>query len=210
MKAGYLAKLDVPGLEEAKNKSIDGFRKNYGESADYAGGFGYTGPSTTHGLTGVGVLCMQLLGEAKSKEVQGGLKTLERTTFNWDPEGGGFQNKNYFWYYTTQAKFHAGGATWNNWNRLFSPVLVKNQTVIPKAQSGYVDHKGVPKDIGWWDMTEKLSGHTDGPVMNTCLAALQLQVYYRYLPTFMTPTDSDLAKEDFAEDDGEIEIDVFN
>ena len=210
LKAGYLAKLDVPGLEEAKNKSIDGFRKNYGAGSDYAGGFGYTSQSSTHGLTGVGVLCMQLLGEAKSKEAQGGLKTLERTTFNWDPAGGGFHNKNYFWYYTTQAKFHAGGATWNNWNRLFSPVLVKNQTVIPKAQSGYVDHKGEPKDIGWWDMTKELSGHTDGPVMNTCLAALQLQVYYRYLPTFMTPTDADLAKEDFAEDDGEIEIDVFN
>ncbi|MDA1043614.1 MAG: terpene cyclase/mutase family protein [Verrucomicrobia bacterium] len=202
LKAGYLAKMEVPGLDAAKNKSVDGFRKNYKAGNDYSGTFGYTGPGNT-GLTSVGVLCLQLLGAAKGPEATGGLKALEHATFNWANEG--VYNKNYFWYYTTQAKFHAGGATWNSWNKIFSPVLVNHQTVIPKNISGYVDHKGEPKDIGWWDMGQEISGHTDGDVMNTCLCALQLQVYYRYLPTFMTPKESELAKE-FTGDPDEIEI----
>lgn len=204
LKAGFLAKIDVPGLEDAKKKAIKGFQKNYGKGSDYSGGFGYTGPDANHGLTGVGVLCMQLLGAAKSPEVTGGLATLEKSTVIWGE--GGVHNSNYYWYYITQAKFHAGGDVWNRWNKMFSPVLVKNQTVLPKEQSGYVDHTGAPRDIGMWEMPKNIAGHSDGVVMDTCLAALQLQVYYRYLPTFMTPKEEEIAADDFAKDAGEIEI----
>ena len=38
-------------------------------------------------------------------------------------------------------------------------------------------------DIGWWEMPKSISGHTDGVTMDTALAALQLQVYYRHLAT---------------------------
>jgi hypothetical protein len=38
----------------------------------------------------------------------------------------------------------------------------------------------MPQEIGWW---ENKDHHTDRPVMDTCLAALQLMVYYRNLPT---------------------------
>lgn len=200
LKAAKLAGLHADGLDAASKKAIDGFKKNYGGSDGY-GGFGYTGPSTKHGLTGAGVLCMQLLGAANSDEVRGGLRTLEQATFNWDEKG--VFNKNYYWYYITQAKFHHGGDTWNAWNKMFSPVLVKNQTVIANAIE---DVNGKLVDIGFWDMTQELSGHTDGVVMNTCLAALQLQVYYRYLPTFKTPEV--LAEEDQQLTDENADIDI--
>ena len=37
------------------------------------------------------------------------------------------------------------------------------------------------QEIGHWVNSD---AHTDRPVMDTCLAALQMMVYYRYLPTF--------------------------
>ncbi|NIY17024.1 MAG: hypothetical protein GWM98_20095, partial [Nitrospinaceae bacterium] len=200
VKAGSLAGLEVEGLEEVKKRAILGMKKNYGTGAkSNMGGFGYTSPNAKHGLTGVGVLCMQLLGAGNAKEVQGGLRTLQGSQCIWGEKG--FHNDNYFWYYITQAKFHTGGDTWVKWNKTFSPVLVKNQTVIPKDQSGYVDHKGEPQQIGWWEMPEENAHHTAGPVMDTTLAALQLQVYYRYLPTFKTPKVDDLAKAGFEADD---------
>jgi len=44
----------------------------------------------------------------------------------------------------------------------------------------YTDPLGNLQEIGWWVNTDALS---DRPVMDTCLAAIQLMVYYRNLPT---------------------------
>jgi hypothetical protein len=46
LKAGKIAGLDSPGLDEAMKKGIEGFKGNYqGDST--SGGFGYTGPGRT-------------------------------------------------------------------------------------------------------------------------------------------------------------------
>ena len=42
------------------------------------------------------------------------------------------------------------------------------------------DPKGNDRPVGHWVNKDV---HTTRPVMDTCLAALQLMVYYRYLPT---------------------------
>ena len=48
---------------------------------------------------------------------------------------------------------------------------------------------------------------TGGLVMDVCFNALQLQVYYRYLPTFKTPKP--VEEENVAEvDENDIEIDI--
>jgi len=203
LKAAKLAELYSVGddrLDKAMRRAIKGFKKNYRHG--YNGGtFGYTSPGNT-GLTGVGVLCLQLLGVPESKEVRNGLMSLEKTTFNWN--GGGTYNKNYYWYYITQAKFHAGGAMWNSWNKKFSPVLVGNQTIIKEA---ILDVDGRLVDIGFWAMNKEITGHTDGVVMDTCLCVLQLEVYYRYLPTFQKPIEmvDDVA---VVEDELDINIDI--
>ena len=92
------------------------------------------------------------------------------------PTPGG--NTQYYYYYATQAKFQAGGSEWKKWNEEMWPEYVKAQLVEPKA---IADPQGVMQDIGWWENADDAS---DRPVMDTCLAALQLMVYYRYLPTF--------------------------
>ncbi|MDA0323578.1 MAG: terpene cyclase/mutase family protein [Verrucomicrobia bacterium] len=200
LKAGKMAGFQNSGLEEAIKLAVQGFQGN----AAPAGGFGYAGPGAT-GLTGVGVLCMQLLGAGKLPEARMGLEALSDVTFEWRPEGKTTKwNQNYYWYYITQAKFQAQGEIWDSWNRLFQPVLIEEQTIIKQAIEGL---NGNMKDIGWWDMDGGISGHTDGPVMNTCLATLQLEVYYRYLPTFKAAADTyvDVELED-EDDDIDIEI----
>ena len=185
LKAAYMAGIDVDGLDQAMLKAIKGWKSNYGGDGSY-GGFGYVGPSKKHGLSGSGALSLMLLGASNSKEVRSTMASLEQATFNWD--GVGKYNKMYYWYYITQAKFHDGGATWTSWNKLFSPVLIKEQLVEKAAIEG---PGGKMYDIGHWSPGKQTSGYTDKEtrVMNTCLSALQLQVYYRYLPTFQKPDE---------------------
>ncbi len=206
LKAAQIAGLAnyVPGLDDAMKKAILGFRKNYGESGSY-GGFGYTGPSSAHGLSGAGALCMQFLGEAKSREVRNTLAGLHRWAFNWEtPPAGSIV---YYWYYITQAYFQEGGAMWDDWNKQFSHGLVKVQEVIAKDQSGYVDHKGQPQEIGSWT-SPAANEHTggNGKVMDTILCTLMLEVYYRYLPTFQQVPQQDIKEELGDEEDLQIDI----
>lgn len=208
LKAAKMAHLENPGLDACMTRSIEGFRKNYGEKDGY-GGFGYTGPPGAKGLTGAGVLCLQFLGASNSRECSGGLAALEQSRFSFDDKTT-FMGKSpiYYWYYTTQAKFHHGGATWNNWNAQFSGTLVKKQTIIPKDQSGYTDHNGVAHAIGHWDSPAEHE-HTggNGRVMDTMLCTLMLEVYYRYLPTFQTPKEQEAAGIEDDDDNVDIEID---
>jgi hypothetical protein len=178
LKAAIMADLYVDGLKEAGHKAGIGFKTNYGP-----GGFGYTSPGRSMTLTGVGVLCMQLLGFSKDPAVKDSLVTLEAATCDWQNPMG---NALYAWYYITQAKFHAGKDTWSNWNRQFSPSLVKNQTVVKNAIQ---DINGKMVDIGYWSNVGGKGEH--GLVYSTTLCALQLTVYYRYLPTYKPPEDLD-------------------
>jgi hypothetical protein len=178
IKAGHMAKLEVDGLDKALKLAVRGFKKNAGPS----GGFGYTAPSNNHGMTSVGTLCMQLLGAADQKETKLSLDVMDK----WMPSFGeksdsiGGQSLQYYFYYATQCRFHTGGKRWDTWNEMMKRVYVPAQKVLKKEDSGYVDHLGNPQEIGWWENKDQ---HTDRPVMDTCLAALQLMVYYRNLPT---------------------------
>jgi hypothetical protein len=202
LKAAKMAGLSNPGLDACMQKAVAGVRKNYGEKDGY-GGFGYTEPGGGGGtgLSGAGVLCLQFLGDTKSKEYTGGIAGLANATFDWAAPFGG--SPLYYWYYITQARFQHGGDSWSAWNKQFSPTLVKNQQILLKEQSGYVDHKGLPHAIGWWDSPSKAEHHdqgTGGQIMDTILCTLMLEVYYRYLPTFKT---SDAEKVDLNRNDNQ-------
>ena len=178
MKAGQMAGIEAPGLDEALKKAESGmkglFRQgNY--SFDYRPGRSHNGD-----LTGVGVLALQLMGAAQSEEAQGGVNWLvQRDRFEWNQDDQ-LWRKIYRWYYNTQARFHEGGETWRQWNKAFSVPLVNAQTVIP---NGIADMSGKMVDIGYWCANNEISGR----VTDTTLSALQLMVYYRYLPTFQSP-----------------------
>ena len=59
VKAGHTAGLQVPGLEGCYSNITKGMLVQYDSAY---GGFGYTSPSHS-GLSGVGALCMQLVGD---------------------------------------------------------------------------------------------------------------------------------------------------
>lgn len=193
VKAGLMAGLSNPGLAETGRRAVNAFVIN----AHPDGGFGYTSPGTG-GLTGVGVLCMQLLGAGNAREVRQGLAWLDRVTFDWENPWSAWPI--YHWYYITQAKFHAGPRLWREWNDKFAMELVRSQTVLPG--------EGIDgKDIGYWlGPTQHEERH--GPVYGTTLCALMLQVYYRYLPTFKqraTEVDESIVTDE-ADDDIGVEI----
>ncbi len=225
VKAGHMAAdLEVAGLDAAFKNAVNGFKVN----ANPSGGFGYTDKGRT-GLSGVGVLCMQLLGAAKENEVSATLSFLSECTYsfeNWDKQPYKGASPVYYWYYITQAKFHAGGETWKSWNKQFQPELIKQQVVLKDA---YKDAKGDLRDIGFWDSPSNgehgnaggekgmakhyekgvaVQGETsDGDrVQMTCLSALQLMVYYRYLPTFQAPVAAEEVEAPAVDDDISIKI----
>ena len=172
LKAAKLADLQSDGLEKAIKLAVRGFRKN----ANPDGGFGYVSPGAS-GLTGVGTLCMQLLGASAEAEVRRSLEVMDDWRPSFDDQGPMGASPQYYFYYATQAKFHAGGKRWENWNAAMKRIYVKAQQI---ERNAIKDDRGHDCDIGWWTNGDK---HTDRPVMDTCLAALQLMVYYRYLPT---------------------------
>jgi hypothetical protein len=91
---------------------------------------------------------------------------------------------------------------------MFLPELQKRQQILKgeTKESGYQDLTGRYRDIGWWDSpskgeayrsnkgglpctwwsngaAEQGSTSLDCRIMDTTLCALQLMVYYRFLPT---------------------------
>jgi len=169
LKAAQLAGIKADGLDKAAKLAVRGFKAN----AAPGGGFGYTSPGTG-GLTSVGTLCLQLLGasDARETKLSSDLMAPWKPSFA-DKANGIGDSLQYYYYYATQSKFHFGGPRWEHWNREMKAVYVAAQ----KIERGAVkDIAGNDCDIGWW---ENGDAHTDRPVMDTCLAALQLMVYYR-------------------------------
>ena len=200
LKAAKLAKLHVEGLEKATKLAIKGFKKN----ASPNGGFGYTSPGGG-GLTSVGTLCMQLLGAANESEVKKSLEVMDTWQPSMEAKGPQGASLQYYFYYATQCKFHTGGKRWDNWNKDMKPLYVKAQQI---EKAAIKDDKGRDCDVGWWTNGDT---HTDRPVMDTCLAALQLMVYYRYLPT--TSAEAVKVEEEIvatATDTEDIKVDTGN
>lgn len=162
LKAAYIANAGVEGLKEAMNLAVRDIK-----SAQHTNGkFGYSNnPSVGRiGVTGVGVLSLQLLGEAQSSACQKGLAYLESRDPEVSWEDADDEWPLYGWYYITQAKFHAN-QNWNDWNSMFAREFTDAQN-----------------EDGSWTPPEDEARR--GPVYGTTLAALTLQVYYRLLPTY--------------------------
>jgi hypothetical protein len=151
---------------------------------------------------------LQLLGDGNCSEVKNALGFLDACTFSFDDWSNQPYNKGdnpspiYYWYYITQAKFHTGGDRWKRWNAIFQKELITKQNVIKEA---IADPTGKMRDIGYWQSPSESESFRGGggdalwkDIMDTCLCTLQLEVYYRYLPSFQTPTvtDSKVVEED--------------
>ncbi len=191
MKAAYIAGASNPGLHDAMEKSVLDMKSAQLED----GSFRYAeGKGQVTNMTAVACLSMQLLGHANDKEVLAGEKFLSDATCDWKKP---IPRPMYAWYYISQVKFHMGKTHWTSWNEKFAPQFIRNQNEDGSWDSAGLVLKGDSVDREW------LHADLSSKVYSTTLAALTLQVYYRFLPTYK-PVDE--APAQTASTDVEIEI----
>lgn len=186
LKAGKMAGLHPEGLDECIKRAM----KCLAQRNFRGGGFGYTAGGGPTGLTATGCLAMQLLGFGERPEVKSALDYMRawRPAFDKDKMAAKAPGAcpQYYCYYAAQCKYQAGmkqGATpadlqaWQAWNAEMKSLYPK-AIITPEETVEGPD--GKPKAIGYW---KNADAHGSGDTMATCLCALQLMVYYRYLPT---------------------------
>ena len=217
LKAGKLAGIHFDGLEECIKKAIKCLKER---NSDKTLGFAYRPEErhTSSGLAGVGCLAMQLLGYGKEPEAKFALNVMRnwKPAFEWDahphPGQATWNSPQYYYYYAAQCKFQAGmakgasqgdQAAWEEWNKAmkaFYPAQMKDAGEIPGPD-------GKPRKCGYWE-NKDLPSHMVRPVMDTCLVALQLMVYYRYLPQATLKADEGKSEGASAATDKKNDVDV--
>jgi hypothetical protein len=166
LKAAKTASPDMDGLDDALTRATHFLL--FDAVARDGSGFVYDGKTGTLpagggklSMSGVGTLCLQMLGKNSSPQVRTGLKVLQNAELNWPAAG---KANVYTGYYVAQAKFQSGNQTeWMRWNLHMQKVLLAKQA----------------KD-GHWEQGDYDNG---SHVYTTTLCVLMLEVYYRYLPS---------------------------
>ena len=189
MKSAVLAGNTDTRLAASINRGVD-FLKRQAWALD-GSGFVYAsipgqsaGAGGTWSMTAVGSLCLSLLAHQE----QGGLirQSLKRLELSYPPWDAADQKKPvYSWYYATQAKFHAGGHDWSEWNHHFARDLMTSQ-----------------KADGHWEGGDHDSG---SHVYTTTLSTLMLEVYYRYLPSYAWNSTGGVGEKDLS---SEVNVEV--
>ena len=217
LKACKLAGLHPDGLDECIKKAMRCL-----ETRNFVNGcFPYTAQekNRTFGLTATGCLAMQLLGYGDRKEVADALETMKEWLPTFEKNQLKARGKDagpcpqYYCYYASQCKYQAGmkdGATpenvklWQDWN-----VAMKKLYTSTIIDGGPYEFEGKPHKTGYWNNKDD---HSSGQVMSTCLCALQLMVYYRYLPTTQAEKGAskvdDSSKKKRKASDVKIEVDI--
>jgi hypothetical protein len=172
LKSGYLAGLDVDPETIRKSTifldqvALDKAGSSYG----YMRGSNGRSPRATASLpltasigatTPIGLLCRMYTGWPRDRE---GMTLGAERIRRWARRGQGM----YFYYYATQVMHHYGGAPWREWNDFMRDHLVSTQHRSGSAK-------------GSWNYD---GNHDSGRLYCTAMAAMTLEVYYRYLPVY--------------------------
>ena len=188
IKAGKMAGIHPDGMDECIKKAINCLKtRAYDEKC----GFKYCGNSQgSQGLAGVGCLAMQLLGYGNQPEVRNALSVMRDWLPSFDKTSQPLWSSGspqYYCYYASQCKYQAGMAKsanrsdnelWKKWNLEMKKTYPTSIIVLDEK---IPDANGKMQEMGYWQNEDQ---HVSKPpTMGTCLAALQLMVYYRYLPT---------------------------
>ncbi len=161
---------------------------SYGASGfSYQPGANVGGGGMSPTMTAVGVLCKQYLHAGRGDAaIVGGVQTLMQN----QPDEQANRNI-YYWYYATQVMHNMADKDWDTWNRKMRKILVMSQNREGCATGSWDPDK--PARDQW--------GQQGGRVMMTGLAALTLEVYYRYLPLYKLDKPEEAVKPDDAGQD---------
>ncbi len=136
------------------------------------------GPSPT--MTSVGLLGTQYLGAQRNDP-----RVVEGMNYFMTLLPNPRSRNCYYWYYATQVMHNLPGPEWDRWNREMRRVLVESQVKEGCAMGSW--DPNLPTPDPW--------GKHGGRIMVSSIAALTLEVYYRYLPLYKTnPEDTAGAK----------------
>jgi hypothetical protein len=166
LKSGYLGGLDVtPDTVARAVKFLDHVADDrIGSTYGYTNGNRRRVPSVNAGIgatTPIGLLCRMYTGwERDHKGMTAGVERLRR----WARPGQGM----YFYYYAAQVMHHYNGAPWKDWNDWMRDYLVESQ-----SRTG--------SESGSWNFS---GNHDSGRLYCTSMAAMSLEVYYRYSPIY--------------------------
>jgi len=175
LKSASAARIDVPWM--VTYGMIEHFDRMTKQSAEviYANrgvGAGRAGP----GMVAVGALSRQFLGwPLDSQKLAKQYAIMRRNPPRWELLTEDAYHNMYYWYYGTLAMFQAGGENWAFWNANLRDMLIRHQR-----------KKGCAR--GSWDPADKWLGKAAGRVYATAINAMNLQVYYRYLPVYEAPS----------------------
>ncbi len=122
----------------------------------------------TPAMTAEAMFVHQLLGRTRrDQHMQASADYLLRHPPDWNND-----LNTYYWYYATLALFQHQGEAWARWNE-----RVKDQLVAHQRTDGLAAGSWNPD--GQW-------AEVGGRVYQTAICALTLEVYYRYLPSFLS------------------------
>ncbi|HHN45939.1 MAG TPA: hypothetical protein ENN09_00730 [Planctomycetes bacterium] len=163
LKSAKVAGLNVPG--EGFQGAIN-FLNKVTDKENYAGRTGYQSrEQASRTLTAVGMVSWLFMGwHPDDPMLRGAAEYLLEDLPAW---GAGNERVNfYYWYYGSLAMFQMEGPYWNKWNAAMKKALLPTQ------------RKGGDED-GSWDPVGHWSGR-GGRVYSTAMAAMCLEVYFRY------------------------------
>ncbi len=226
LKAAFAAGCDVPGLEKTMELAIKGL-KYHARPVKAGGGFGVSPKNNPDfGMTGVGILCLGLYGEDKSKESREAYKWIKDnnreglTNCSWkydkkvhDKYKQAFTYALYTWYYQTQMLFQkekGHGGIWGKWNRSFSRALIREQEKDGHWSSPaqkYGQHLDPTQTTAEWTRVKQFKDPKDLYIYATTICCLTLEVYYRYLPTYKLTRDK-VAKKSLFDDDDDLGLKI--
>jgi len=171
LKSAHTAGIEIPWMTTwGLLEHFDRMTRDSGETvySDQGVGAGRMG----EGMVAVGAVSRQFLGwPLQSPQLVRQYDILLRNLPRWEKLEENSFHTTYYWYYGTLALFECGGEKWEEWNNSLRDMLVKRQRRDGCAR-------------GSWDPADKWLGNAAGRIYNTAMNAMNLQIYYRYLPLY--------------------------
>jgi hypothetical protein len=162
LKSAELSGIAIPdGAREGLHRFIKSVSSgSHGGLASYRARERSTRPMTAEAL-----VCRQFLGMSRDNPAAN-----EAGNYLLGELPGSDHVNLYYWYYGTLAMYQLQGDHWQKWNQALQETLLKQQ-IASGANAGSFDPNCVWAGYG-------------GRVYSTAMAALCLEVYYRYLPLY--------------------------
>ncbi len=186
LRSAQLSKFTIPNLQKGLDKLREGFlhqaNKKYGGfSSAYYGPPPINYPRIMMWHYMLGVVGMQYVGAGDNPVID---KTLGILMDEWEPPTLTTTDisccpvRANYWATMVFFNYFEGDKRWAEYNQKMKTCYKRGQH---KETGKYLDHRGMPQEIGYWTCEDMHIGTQ--PIAPTCYVALQLMVYYRYLPT---------------------------